>query len=102
MEPVFAHGDQLLVEPLVGMPPVRLGEVVVARLGSLLVAHRVVGLADGRATLRGDACPRFDPPVPITALLGRVIASRRGRRPFPWDRLVNRAVRRVLRLARGG
>jgi hypothetical protein len=97
MEPTYAHGDRLLVESLVGAPPVQSGEVVVARRGNRLVTHRVVSLSNGMATTKGDACARVDPPLPMSALLGRVVGSRPGPRRFPGTRLVDRLLRRSLR-----
>ncbi len=78
------------------------GEVVVARRGDRLVTHRLVELREGMAITKGDACSSVDPPVPIGALLGRVVAARRGANRFPGYRLVRRLMQRISTACRGG
>src|SRR5206468_7959222 len=73
MEPTYAAGDRLLVEPITRSRAVRPGEVVVARRGERLVAHRLVRFSGPLAVTKGDACPHADPPIPIGGLIGRVI-----------------------------
>lgn len=102
MEPSYGDGDWLLVKPLAGAPPPSPGEVVVARRGDRLVTHRLVELRDGMAITKGDACSSLDPPVPMGALLGRVIAARRGMSRVPGYRRARRLVRRILAAYRGG
>jgi hypothetical protein len=75
MSPALGDGDEVHVAPFGDAPP-RPGEVVVARLGPRLVTHRLRRLDGGRAILRGDACRHDDPPLPLDALLGRVVAVR--------------------------
>jgi signal peptidase I len=102
MEPTYFDGDWLLVEPLAGSPPVRPGEVVVARRDHHLVTHRIVELRNGMAVTRGDACTRVDPPIRTAALLGRVVEVRQGR---GLRRFVRRLARRIIpvpRLRTGG
>ncbi len=77
MEPTYTPGDWLLVKPLTGAPAPNPGEVVIARRGNRLVMHRLVSVRDGMAFTRGDACRRPDSPVPVGALLGRVVSARR-------------------------
>ncbi|HUS63502.1 MAG TPA: S24/S26 family peptidase [Kofleriaceae bacterium] len=77
MTPGLRDGDHLQVAPLGERLPSP-GEILVARLGTRLVTHRLVAVAGGRATLRGDACRRDDPPIETSSLLGRVVAVRRG------------------------
>ncbi len=97
MQSAYADGDWLLVAPFTAAAPVRLGEVVVARRGERLVTHRVVELRDGMATTKGDACPRADPPVPVGALLGRVVSARRDTSRFRGWRFLKRRIRRLLK-----
>jgi RimJ/RimL family protein N-acetyltransferase len=79
MAPLLRDGDRLRVEPLSGRTPAP-GEVVVARRGERLVAHRLVEVIGGEVVTRGDACRESDPPLPAGELLGRVVAvERRGR-----------------------
>lgn len=97
MEPAYTNGDSLLVRTLNGAPPVRPGDVVVARRGERLVTHRIVELRDGMAITKGDASPRTDPPVPLGALLGRVVSARRvSNRSRGWRR-VKQWIRRVVK-----
>jgi len=98
MEPAYAHGDDLLVEPLAGASWMRPGEVVVACHGDRLVSHRVVSLRDGMVILKGDACWRADAPVPVDAVLGRVVGFRPAPRLFPGARMVKRLFRQILNL----
>jgi signal peptidase I len=93
MEPTFAAGDRLLVAPIARWSgALRPGEVVVARRGERLVAHRLVGFSGPLVITQGDACPRTDPPIPIEGVIGRVVGVRR--RPGPVM-MVRRLVRRL-------
>lgn len=70
---------------LVAPPPdgPRRGDVAMAVLpDGRLVLHRVVSVADGTVRLRGDACRRCDPPVPVEAVVA--VADPRPRRS-PWS-----------------
>jgi phage repressor protein C with HTH and peptisase S24 domain len=90
MAPAFAAGDVLDVAPLDRLP--RPGEVVVASRGGMLVAHRVLRVDRGAVWLRGDAARAGDPPLPLDAVIGRVVSPRRS----AW-RAVARRLREVLR-----
>lgn len=88
MAPTLRPGDRLLVRPLAGAPPASEGEIVVARRGTRLVAHRLVENVGAFAITRGDVCHAVDLPVLLQTLLGRVVLVRRSsRRPHPWRRL---------------
>jgi SOS-response transcriptional repressor LexA len=91
MAPGLRDGDLLAVEPLDRPVP---GDVVLARLGDLLMAHRVLAFDGERAVLRGDASRRVDS-LPLDHLLGRVVAVRRRRGRL--ERLFRRVVRGVWR-----
>jgi len=95
MEPTYTHGDALLVEPVTGSCPIRLGEVVVARHGERLVTHRVVSLRDGVAVTKGDACRNADPPILISQVIGRVTAACRRPGLFTMLRRALRCIRTV-------
>jgi hypothetical protein len=73
MAPLVRDGDVVCVEPGAARP----GELVLAERDGRLVTHRLVSLAAGVAVTRGDACRGDDPPVPATALLGRVVRIKR-------------------------
>jgi hypothetical protein len=77
MMPLLRPGDRLLVAPA---GEVRRGQVVLARLGGRLVAHRVVRVDGLGITMRGDACDRDDLRIPAEALVGRVVVAQRGAR----------------------
>jgi phage repressor protein C with HTH and peptisase S24 domain len=85
MVPSFRDGDLLAIAPL---STVRRGDVVLARIGGRLVAHRVISVEGARALLRGDASPRIDT-VPVEQLLGRVVDVRRrhGSLRTAWRRI---------------
>lgn len=66
----------------------REGQVVVARLPSAIVAHRVVSAEGDSVTLKGDNCRAADPSVTRDAILGVVSHVRRGGRILAaaeWD-----------------
>lgn len=81
MDPFIVSGQQLEVEP-VDPRALRRGDVVLARLGRGLTAHRVVRIErrDGEVlaiTTRGDNCALDDPPFPPAQLVGRISSARR-------------------------
>jgi hypothetical protein len=98
MAPLLADGERVAVAPARLYWP---GDVVVfqAADGRLLV-HRLLGFRRAAGALacvtRGDGVPRHDAPVPLSRVLGRVVAPRRAR-PAVADRL--RAALAFLRLA---
>ena len=83
MAPSLWPGDRLRITPLGGAAPA-VGEIVVARRGAVLVAHRVVARRGPLAVTRGDGSPTTDPPILVDQLLGRVVeVERAGRRSAP-------------------
>ena len=77
MEPTFFEGDFVITHdvPATGLQP---GDVVLFQSGAKHVMHRVVSIqasADGEAMLitRGDNNPADDPPVPESALIGKLV-----------------------------
>jgi hypothetical protein len=119
MWPAIRDGDVLTLAPLRGgdqsrtaplhrrdeswAAPLRAGDVVALRCGEALVVHRVVRCESGGVVLRGDALPREDGAFAASAILGRVVAVRRGSRRLrlgrgalaPLHRLLLRALRKV-------
>jgi fructose-1,6-bisphosphatase/inositol monophosphatase family enzyme len=112
MHPTIADGETVI---LAAIQPIdlRAGDVVVARVGSRLVAHRIVSVtpeapAPVRVVLRGDAAASCDPPVRPEDVLARVVAvDRSGRQVVPGHappagpirRLRSATRRQVRRLA---
>ncbi|MDD4650660.1 MAG: SynChlorMet cassette protein ScmC [Methanothrix sp.] len=83
MNPFLLSGDLLEVAP-VSRDLIR-GDVIYFRspVDGRMVVHRVVGLTATGIQTRGDNNPTDDPaPVPMEAILGRVIAAHRGQRRF--------------------
>ena len=79
MWPTLRAGDEALFAPLAAPPEPH--EVLLYQLRGGLVAHRFRGLLpDGRLRLRGDGMLRDDPPVEPDAVLGKLVAVRRGGR----------------------
>jgi hypothetical protein len=86
MWPALRPGDEAGFSGSAGWP--REGQVVVARLPTAIVAHRVVSAAGEAITLKGDNCRAVDPPVALGAILGVVSHVRRGGRILSaseWD-----------------
>lgn len=82
MAPALHPGDRLRVMPLDGNERVSPGEIVLARRGALLVAHRLVACDGKTAITRGDGNDADDPELPSSALCGRVVEVERGGRRF--------------------
>lgn len=81
MRPTIRNGDVVTLAPVGTRPPAP-GDIVAIRTADRLVVHRVVTVhvdSTGQARLvtRGDAHADTDPPVPATAVLGRVTAVHR-------------------------
>ncbi len=76
MWPSLRAGDVACVEPLEGAP--RAGDVVLARLPTTLVVHRVLRADASGCVLRGDNSDGEDPVLAPSRVLGRVRRVRRG------------------------
>lgn len=85
MKPFVRDGDQVEVDP---RPRPRVGDLVLLRAVDFGVVHRVIGKARGRLLIKGDNLPRADGWFGEDAVLGVVIAVRRGGRPVPTRRVV--------------
>jgi polysaccharide biosynthesis/export protein len=112
MHPTLRDGDRVVAAPFLGLP--QPGQIVLARVAGVLVAHRLVAIqsASGRRIyrLQGDAEVAPDAGVLREDLLGRIVAVLRdGRRlevddsPSARRRALRRcsARRRTRRLLRG-
>ncbi len=83
MRPTLIDGDRILVAPFLGLPEP--GQIVLARVAGLLVAHRLISIRmqAGRRQyrLQGEHEPGYDAAVLREEILGRVVAAvRQGRR----------------------
>jgi len=76
MYPSIRDGDAIRVQPCDG-EPLSVGDIVLAKAARGLTAHRVVRVREREGTVeittRGDNCLRPDPPLPRSAILGRVV-----------------------------
>lgn len=101
MHPLICADDYLVVEPANPEHIVN-GDVILARADRGLTAHRVVAIAGGSITTRGDNASGADTPLTHEQFLGRVTWIERNgrktrvRRPFAlrftrmWARLLRR------------
>jgi hypothetical protein len=101
MVPALRDGDRLRIEP-VAHGTLMLGDIVVARRGPRLVAHRLIALRDGIATTRGDACVQEDAPISQTEIVGRVSRLKRARGARSMARSVKIGISRFRSMIQGG
>lgn len=80
MWPSLKSGDAILCEAMEGAPAV--GEILVAKLPTGVVAHRVARVEGSAIVLRGDNCGYDDAPISAFEILGRVVRVRRGGAEF--------------------
>lgn len=96
MRPLLRDGTQLRVAPLPAAAPLRIGDVVLCRIGAGLILHRVVALRSEGASLwvttRGDGRRSEDRPVLRDAIVGRVVAATRFGRLLRLDGVGGRVV----------
>jgi signal peptidase I len=82
MFPLLQEGDQVLVAH--GSADARRGDIIVFRQGETTIAHRMLYSRKSVAKLvfiaKGDNVPHADPPVSASAIVGRVVAVKRGNR----------------------
>ena len=82
MHPTIHHGDVITVAP-VALTNLERGDIILARLQSGLIAHRIVNIEEEEGCgltfiLRGDASTICDAPVKSEQVLGKVICLERG------------------------
>ena len=71
MLPAIRSGEHLHVSPL-GEHSLRIGDIVLARSGGRLLAHRIVRMTPHGIITRGDNALRPDAALPPSDILGRV------------------------------
>lgn len=63
----------------------KLGEIIVVKTDSELMAHRVIAVTAAEVVTKGDNCINADPPVTESQILGKVqCIDRNGVRKIPW------------------
>jgi hypothetical protein len=89
MWPAIHDGDLINVVPA-SAEDLRIGDVLLCRSGTRLLAHRLVAITEGAGDrwlhLRGDAKGGCDAPVRAADVLGRVESVLRGDSTTPCDR----------------
>jgi len=104
MLPTLRPGDEL--EFVAAGAGCAVGDVVLWRRDDRLFVHRVVSRNDAHLQTQGDALANIDEPVALDAVLGKLVAYRRGgrrrpsQRPGPIDRLFGWCMRRSDRVTR--
>lgn len=79
MNPILRDGDEIEAERVADPRGVSLGDLVVIDLPDAgLVVHRVLWRSGSGLRTWGDGSRRMDPPIHASALVGRVVAARRG------------------------
>jgi signal peptidase len=79
MYPEIRDGELITVAPVAARQISR-GDILLCRMPTRLLAHRVVAVADGCAPvlqLRGDAKASCDAPIAAADVIGRVVAVHR-------------------------
>jgi hypothetical protein len=79
MLPALWPGDILTIQrvPLDGLAA---GDVIMVSRGRCVVVHRLVTVRDSHLILRGDALAENDPPIQVSAFLGKIFHVQRGQR----------------------
>ncbi len=73
MYPLLETGYKLLIEPK-GAAELNIGDIVFYRRGESYVVHRLIRKKDSATIItKGDNFPRYDAPVAVEQILGRVI-----------------------------
>ena len=77
MIPVLCDGDRVRIR--LGADGLQCGQIIAFRFQGQLVTHRLIARPDpGTLLFKGDHCRTMDPLQPLEAVLGCVIARRRG------------------------
>jgi hypothetical protein len=104
------HDGEMVEVVLVNAAKIRRGDVLLCRMGSGFVAHRVMRFtrtarAVSALVLRGDAAFASDPPIASADVLGKAIATTRDgvrrRLDTPTARVLGSLIARMWRLKRG-
>lgn len=104
MLPALWPGDVLTVRRC-NSSELKQEQIALCRRDGRLTAHRIKQVSGDGLILRGDALPRFDPPVQASEVVGRVVAISRAGRPVRleqtfWQRVVSFMLRRSDLFAR--
>ncbi len=83
MRPWLDPGDVVVVTPALASE-LKPGDIIVVQSAAGLLTHRLISSSSEWLITKGDACWMVDPPVPPSALFGRVAASERGGRRI-WN-----------------
>jgi hypothetical protein len=86
MGPFLRNGD---VVTIVARPG-RVGDIVLAKLGTEMVLHRVVAKSGDRIITKGDALDHFDPPIARHHVLGKALTLERDRKISGLDSVTAR------------
>lgn len=70
MEPALLVGDMIIIRE---QPDYQVGDIVTYRTGLRVVTHRIVDITENQAVLQGDANNVADKPIPVTAIVGKVV-----------------------------
>lgn len=70
MEPALQAGDMIIIRE---QPDYQVGDIVTYRTGLRVVTHRIVDITENQAVLQGDANNVADKPIPVTAIVGKVV-----------------------------
>ena len=70
MEPTIGTSDLIIVAE---RPVYAVDDIVVYQSGKMLVVHRILEIADGIVTTKGDANNAPDAPVELSAVKGKVV-----------------------------
>ena len=98
MFPLLQEGDKVLVTH--NNNGIRNGDVIVFHLSEIVVIHRVLRIYGSKTKpiflTKGDNTPRFDYPIGISKIVGRVIAIERGNRYMLLDTTKKRILSRFI------
>ena len=86
MRPVLKKGDLIFVKG-VEKEDIRVGDIVIYRVGENFIVHRVVKLEEGQLVTKGDANAIEDTPVSYDQVVGRL--AKIGEKPFTVPYLGN-------------
>ena len=98
MWPILKDGDRIQVTPCTGKPPV--GELIVARVPSGILVHRVLRVSDDSVVMAGDNSRAEDAPVALAHVAGVVSLVERNGKTFVPEASRPRLPGPLLRLAR--
>lgn len=84
MWPCLRPGDWVKVAPC-GEESIQYGDLLVVECGQEWITHRLVGRRERSWITKGDHLCEFDPPVPASQVVGRVVALRRPPAPSEQD-----------------